>query len=129
MDNLSDIRIVKIIDDYSVVINKGAEDGIQTFHRFLIYDIDMDPIIDPVTKKSLGNLEIVKGTAEVKHIQETMTTLISDSYIQPTRKVVKRKPNTGLLGYIEGTTEEFVDNKTLKPFDCPSVGNYAKIIR
>lgn len=130
MNDNQPIRIVKVIDYYTVVINKGSNDGIKSGHRFLIYSIDDEPLIDPVTNKSLGNLEIVKGTVKVKHIQDSITTLESDSYIPPSRKIIKRKSTTidSWLNSNNGTTEEIVDEKELKPLDDPSVGDFVKLI-
>ncbi|WP_177764460.1 hypothetical protein [Flavobacterium sp. I3-2] len=76
MDN-KNIYIVKKIDNYQIVINKGTQNEINSFMRFLVYE-EGEEIIDPNTKQSLGKLEIPKGFFKVQHIQEKMTTLISE---------------------------------------------------
>ena len=85
---LLDIRIVKIIDRYKVVINKGKVDGIHEYMRFLIYE-EGEKIIDPKTNKDLGVLEIAKAKVIPHHIQDSMTTLESDDYeLETSRKVL-----------------------------------------
>lgn len=71
------IYIAKKIDNYQIVINKGNKDDINSNMRFLVYE-EGEKIIDPNTNESLGNLEIPKGFFKVQHIQEKMTTLISE---------------------------------------------------
>lgn len=123
------IVVVKVIDPYTVVINKGEDDGIKFNHRFLIYSLDNEPIIDPITKENLGSLEIVKGTAKVKHIQSHLTTLVSDEYSKPTRKIIKKR--NPFLGSFDNSsvTEEINDNsRELIELDDPSVGDFAKLL-
>jgi hypothetical protein len=84
---IDDIRIVKVINDFDIVINKGSNDGVSEYMNFLVYELG-DEIIDPVTNKSLGTLEIAKGKFRVKHIQESLTTLESDEYdIEKSHKI------------------------------------------
>ena len=117
--------VVKVIDEYTVVINKGSEDVVSPKQRFLIYSLDGEEIIDPITKKSLGILEIVRGTATVSHIQPHLTTLKSDCYTKPSRKITKT--NNPLLGSFSNTvTEESTSERELIPFDNPNVGDFAK---
>ncbi|WP_414470396.1 hypothetical protein [Methanobacterium sp. ACI-7] len=61
-------NIVGIKDEYTVVINKGSEDGVKEGDVFVIYD-EGEEIID-ITGESLGTLEIVKGKVEVDHTAE-----------------------------------------------------------
>jgi hypothetical protein len=68
--------VVKVIDDSTVVINAGKDD-IRYNDKFVIYKED-DEIFDPLTNKSLGVLQIIKGTAKVLHIQDNMTTIKSN---------------------------------------------------
>lgn len=70
------IYVVSKIDDYQIVINKGEENEINSYMRFLVYE-EGEEVFDPKTKESLGVLEIPKGTFKVLHIQEKMSVLIS----------------------------------------------------
>lgn len=126
MDKIQQFIIVKIIDEYTVVINKGSADGIKSNQRFLIYSLDGEPIIDPITKETLGTLEIVKGTAKVKHIQEHLTTLESDKYSKPTRTITKQK--NPFIAISDTITEQINDDSKLMPLDEPVIGDHAKII-
>lgn len=84
---IENIKIVKIIDAFQIVINKGSADGITDYMNFLVYE-EGEEIIDPDTKKSLGILEIAKGKLRVKHIQENLTTLESDEFDTETSRKI-----------------------------------------
>jgi hypothetical protein len=71
--------VIKVIDDYTVVINRGSQDGITWNDRFVIYQED-EEMIDPITGDSLGKLQLTKGTAKVQSIQEKMSVIVSDKY-------------------------------------------------
>lgn len=91
-------RIVKILDDYEVVINKGASDGILSSSSFLILEVG-EEIIDPETKESLGFLEITKGWCKPKHIQEKVCTLRSSEYDKaPDVTEIKKTSGISLIG-------------------------------
>lgn len=83
-------KIIKTDDEgMSFVINKGSQHGVQMFHTFLIIEVG-DEIFDPETDESLGRLEIVKGEVKPQHIQEKMTTLVSNEHTKtPDRKETK----------------------------------------
>ena len=74
-------KVVKVIDEFTLVINIGSDDEIEKGQRFLVYSISPDDIIDPDTNESLGKLEIVKGTGTVTHVQEKMATIESSEKI------------------------------------------------
>lgn len=72
------IRVAKVLEDNFIVINKGSNDGISETMKFIVFEKG-EEIIDPDTKKSLGNIEMVKDKFKIHHIQEKMTTLIKDA--------------------------------------------------
>lgn len=111
---IENIRIVKIIDQFKVVINKGRKDGITDYMTFLIYE-NGDKIIDPLTNKDLGTLEITKGKAVPVHIQDHMTTLESDEY-----EVEKSQKMLSLM--------EFIERRKKKPFKNVQQNDFVKII-
>lgn len=76
-NSLSNILVASKLDDFRIVINKGADDGIDTYMRFLVYEEGQE-ILDPQSKKSLGKLEIPKGFFKVHHIQNQMSVLVSE---------------------------------------------------
>ena len=116
MLNLPDTKIIQVLNDYEVVINKGEEDKISRGNKFLIYYLG-EEMHDPETGESLGNLEIVCGKAKVKHIQPKITTLISDEYTGKTINKTNRRPDVfsyGLLGRGEENESESI--RTMQPF-------------
>lgn len=121
-------NVVKIIDSYTVVINRGSEHGIKEYQRFLIYTLSKEIIKDSDTGKSLGYLEIVKGTGEVKHVQPKMSTIKSDRMQKPKRKIIK-STSRGIFPF-QGTSEEEIiePSDRLRPFDGPKVGDKVKPI-
>jgi len=64
-------KIVKIIDEYNVVVNAGRNDGIDQSSLFEIYEPGSE-ILDPDTGKSLGALDFIKSTLEVVSLYPNM---------------------------------------------------------
>lgn len=118
--------VVKIIDEFRVVINRGSEHGISVGDRFLIYHIDQEELIDPETNTHLGNLEIVRGTGKASHVQEKITTIFSDRKSQR-RRTIKRSTNP-FLGHGFGTETETIEepDSDITPFDDPEIGDKVK---
>ena len=115
-----------VLDEYKVVINRGRDDGIILGQRFLIYELSKEEIIDPVTKQTLGYLEIVKGTGKVAHLQDTMATIESDRKEPPRKVTIKRRPEGIHVWGGEEEEETTTSSTELLPFDDPSVGDKAK---
>lgn len=84
--------VVKVVDDYRIVINRGSENDVKTGAQYLIFGLD-DEIVDPVTKESLGKLEVVRGRARVTHVQGRLATLDSSGFIElpGTKKTIRRQ--------------------------------------
>ena len=127
------IKVAKVRDKYCLVINKGSNDGIKVGQRFLAYSLG-EEIVDPDTKKSLGQLEIVKGTGKVTHLQSTMATIQSDMKTSPSKIIrrIKKKDPFG-LGALSGALgrdeiiEESLPTETV-PFHGIEVNDIAKPI-
>ena len=66
-------KVAKIMDEYTVVINRGSEHGVEEDMRFVIYEPG-DEIKDPDTDKSLGKFEHVKAKVEVTNVSEKFST-------------------------------------------------------
>ena len=56
-----EIKVAKVLSETQLVLNVGSNDGIKEDSRFLVYSIEDEDILDPVTGESLGKLEYVKG--------------------------------------------------------------------
>lgn len=132
MSNQFICNVAAVQSSTQLVINKGSNDGLKEGLRFLIYQLSDEDIIDPVTKQSLGKLEIVKGTGKITHLQGTMATIESDQYErkQP-RKIIKTSSTNhfGLIFQPQRTIEEIDSGESTQiPFDNPQVGDFAKQI-
>ena len=66
--------VVKIIDEYRIVLNKGARDGVSNGDKFVVFSLG-EEIHDPKTGESLGILEDIKGKGKVIHVQDLMCTI------------------------------------------------------
>lgn len=69
-------KVVHISDKFSVVINAGAEKDVKVGMKFLVVGLG-DVIRDPDSGEELEQLEIVRGRAEVVHVQPKLSTLKS----------------------------------------------------
>ena len=118
--------VVRVVDDYKVVINRGAKHGIQEGQRFLIYHLDTNPIKDPETGHNLGQLEIVRGTGIATHVQENITTVSSDRKGPTGRRVVRRQGWP--LGAIGREEETITIPGDIEPFEQAASGDKAKPI-
>lgn len=74
-------KVAQIMDEYTVVINRGRENGVEEGMRFIIYKLG-DEIIDPDTKEPLGNFENVKLKVKVVNVSQKFSTAISDETIE-----------------------------------------------
>jgi len=69
-------KIVKILDQYKVLVNIGADSGIKRGMDFIIYS-EGETVEDPESHEVLGKLENVKARLKVSHIQEEFSILES----------------------------------------------------
>ena len=119
--------VARILDNYTVVINRGSEHGIRKSQRFQIYIYSEEEIIDPENGESLGRLEIIKGTGKVVHIQPKMATLKStEESVTTERKIVKDLSPLSVFG--RGGEETITPTTRRLPFDDPEVGDKVRPI-
>ncbi|MBB3568723.1 hypothetical protein [Rhizobium sp. BK491] len=104
-------KVIKVIDDYDLVINRGSDHGIVLGSRFLVFSAG-EQLNDPDTGEDLGILEIVRGKARVVHVQAKMSTLSSDEFATApgTKRVIKR---TGAIWAFsnQGSVEEITEGQ------------------
>ena len=62
-------KVARIIDESTVILSVGQQDGVTSGMRFVIYE-EGEEILDPDTGDSLGAWEVVKGEVVAKHVQE-----------------------------------------------------------
>lgn len=116
-------RVVQILDDGRIAINRGIEHGIYKGQTFLVYELG-EEIFDPETKESLGILEITKGKGEVDHVQEKMATIISKDFEIEEEEF---EPMRGsIAAFMGGQRKRKI--KSRLPFNNAEVGDRAKPI-
>jgi hypothetical protein len=125
--------VVKVIDEYTVVINRGKEHGVDKGDQFLVYYIEPDEILDPETGESLGNLEVVRGTGSIVHVQPKMSTVKSNRSVRRGRVIRRASSQMGLAAALAnfGSPEKEIIEEPEKesvPFDEPSIGDKVKPI-
>lgn len=57
-------RVIEIIDEYSILINYGRDDGANEDDKVRIIGIG-PKIIDPETREELGTLDLIKATLTI----------------------------------------------------------------
>ena len=114
--------VVKVIDDYKLVMNRGEQNGIREGQRMMVYRIDEEEILDPHTGESLGFLELVRGTGRVIFVQDKISIIETDQK----KTYRKRIENTPFA--LSSYKSEVVESDELKPFDNAQVGDLVKPI-
>lgn len=123
------IKVMKIISPYQVVLNCGLEDNITHGTKFLIYGLD-DLIIDIDTGKPLEELELVRGRGRVIHIQNKICTIESNSFEETPKTITKKQQNfTPSLSFSFPATEETEITRKRLPFDDVQIGDLARKIK
>ena len=69
-------KVVKILDEYSVVVDVGSVNGVEEDMEFVIYE-EGESIEDPDTGEEIGMMEFPKARVEPYHIMENMTVMES----------------------------------------------------
>jgi len=69
-----DGKVVHVLSPLRIVINLGAENGVNDGDQFIIFSYGPE-LFDPDTGENLGKLEVFVGRGEVIHAQERMATI------------------------------------------------------
>jgi len=120
----SPMRVVHVISPKRVAIDRGVG-AVQVGDRFVIYALTSEEIVHPETGKSLGKLEVFKGTGVVLDVQRSMSIIESDRI--PGRTIVRKNPAWVFSNPFRQGVEEIRDQPPL-PFEDPQVGDYARQI-
>ncbi|WP_243323868.1 hypothetical protein [Geothrix sp. SG200] len=118
--------IVKIINEYTLVINKGSDHGLKIGDQFLVYFLETEELFDPETNENLGRLEILRGTGSVIHLQEKIATIKSNRTTK-TIRTIKRTPNQWASVLLGSEIVEQPDVEVL-PFEYPALNDKAKLL-
>lgn len=106
-------KVVHISDKFSVVINAGSEKDVHVGMKFLIVGLG-DLIRDPDTGEELEQLEIVRGRAEVVHVQSKLSTLksIEVDHQPDTREIKKVTSRSAGLAALIGPQDVVTESIT-----------------
>ena len=77
--------IAKIVDDKTVIVNRGASDGVRDGMKFAIFVAGED-VKDPESGKSLGAWEVVKGHVRASHVQDKLSVCTVTTLEEPSGK-------------------------------------------
>ncbi len=77
MENKIEGKVARILDEYSIVINVGRNNGVVNGMVFVVYVQGDDEIKDPDSGESLGKLENVKDYVYVSHVQDKFSTCVA----------------------------------------------------
>ena len=124
-------KVASVCDNYTVVINKGSDNGVKEGDRFLLVGVG-EVITDPDTGEELEHLELVRGKATAIHVQNKVATLESCEYQKSsdTREIkkvtTKASALLGMLGPQDTVTESIKPGESrLKEFDDAAKGDFA----
>ncbi len=107
-------RVVKLLDNDRLVINRGFSQGLQGGQTMIIFEKG-EEITDPDTLESLGALELIKRSGRLLHVQEKL------SIVQLDPITAKRnKTPSEIMSSLSGLDEDEADTAELK------LGDYAR---
>lgn len=124
-------KVVKVLNQFEVVVNLGSLAGVGESDVFVVY-APGDELTDPDTGESLGTLEMVRGKAQAAHVQEKLTTLRSiETRSEPRvqRRPIVRTPLEQLGGLSPFQPQEEVVTELVEvpaPFQGVKVGDFAR---
>ena len=105
-------KILRITNEYTVVINVGKEEGVTVGTKFLIY-ANAGDLADPDTKKNLGVLEIPKGEVVVKLVQEKYS--VAETEFESEKTSIGQILSLSLITTRESHKLLPVETKDIKP--------------
>lgn len=97
------IKVVKIINEYMLVINVGTDDNFQIGDEFEIFEIG-EQVFDEETNECLGTLDPIKAYIEIQNIYPKMAVCVN-SKKQP------HSPAMSVLVDITATMTSFTPQK------------------
>lgn len=98
---MKQIKVAKIISTTALVINAGAEEGVELNQKYEILDKDgKETIYDPDTKKPLGTLYDYKGKVIITRVYDHMAVAQSEPVTFDVRKDLY-VDETQITGYMK----------------------------
>ena len=105
------LLVAQVIDNYTLILNKGLNDGIKENQKYLVYKLG-DIFIDPETQEDLGRWEIIRGKGEIIEVRDKYSVLKS------------RNLSNALISFSAALTGAY----KYSPFESPQRGDIAKLI-
>jgi hypothetical protein len=123
VSDFDDVRVVKVLSDFEVVIDAGSAQGVRLRQKLLVYTL-ADMIKDS-QGEDLERLEVVRGLGSVTHVQAKISTVRSSETAPP--KVVRRSSDSPLFSssFRKSIIEETAAPEE-QPFRSPQVGDRVK---
>lgn len=134
--NPSTARVIGLVDNngllldgeakaegvFNLLINLGAEDGVEGASRVLVFALGPE-MTDPENNDPLGHFEIVRGEGRVTSVQTRM------AIVKSTRTVATRVRKPQLVSaMIAGSHPEYEVREEAAPFRGPRVGDLVRFI-
>ena len=82
-----EFKVVRILDEYRIIINAGFKNGITVNDVFEIHGV-VDAIYDPDTKELLGTLNGIKAQVKVAQVHEKMSVCKNVVEISPIQTLI-----------------------------------------
>ena len=113
-------KIARILGPSRFVLAAGTEQDVKEGMEFIIYELT-DPIYDPETKESLGELELHKGRLKVVHVQDRLSTAITSMRKTYCPSIFEAIGAAGILGSDTYGPGRWVDEHEKLPIDQTAV--------
>ena len=126
---MENYRVIKILDDYSILINYGFSQGAKYGDDLRIY-IPGEEIIDPVTGKNLGRLDKIKEIVTVSMPYENFSVCkkISNKIIDVLNPLSAMFEKSIATQHKLNINESEYDSFTIKSKDPIVVGDIAHLL-
>jgi hypothetical protein len=66
-------KVIEVIDDFKVVINRNELNCIRIDTSHLVYSITNKPIYDPITSDFIGHRILCKGSGRIISVEENIS--------------------------------------------------------
>ena len=125
-------RIIRIIDNTTVIINLGLEHGVESRSVFSILGMP-EPIVDTVSSQTLGHVSVVKGKVRASEVFDKFTIATSKwTTYYSTHLRYNLMPDLLTGGTEEHGRELYVNTSDLQPWkaqteDPVSVGDEVEV--
>lgn len=121
-------KVIHKLSPTELVVNIGRSLGVREGSRFIVFALG-DELKDPDTGESLGALEIVRGRAEAKHVQEKMTTILCTDKRRVPRERQRLVSSTRFTALGMPRTETVTEEvEVLAPFEGVQVGDLVRVL-